>query len=160
MASAGNEGEDACNWSPGSALAVLTAGATNETGDVAAFYSNYGPCVKIVGCTAGGGEVFARLTIKWIGFAVGARLRRPFDPSKRDGRRENRDLVCEPDRRGGERAARDRSRMFDLTKGRTALADGGALLVPAPLHQPQRNWTGGHERIGRRLECSPPLPGC
>ncbi|KAI9009173.1 peptidase S8/S53 domain-containing protein [Hyaloraphidium curvatum] len=46
VASAGNQGEDACNWSPGSALAVLTVGATNRTNEVAT-YSNFGPCVKI-----------------------------------------------------------------------------------------------------------------
>jgi subtilisin family serine protease len=49
VAAAGNDAEDACNWSPGSALAVVTVGATNKTDDRAAFYSNFGPCVKIVG---------------------------------------------------------------------------------------------------------------
>lgn len=44
---AGNDGADACGYSPGSALGTVTVGAT-ERGDSLASYSNGGPCVDIL----------------------------------------------------------------------------------------------------------------
>lgn len=44
---AGNDGEDACDYSPASAMGTVTVGAT-ERGDSLASYSNRGPCVDIL----------------------------------------------------------------------------------------------------------------
>jgi subtilisin family serine protease len=46
VASAGNVGRNACNYSPGSATGVITVGATNKY-DARPWYSNYGNCVSI-----------------------------------------------------------------------------------------------------------------
>lgn len=43
---AGNSTADACNYSPASAPSAITVGATDNT-DAFAYFSNYGPCVKI-----------------------------------------------------------------------------------------------------------------
>lgn len=43
---AGNSAANACNYSPSSAPAALTAGATNNT-DARAYFSNYGTCVDL-----------------------------------------------------------------------------------------------------------------
>ena len=43
---AGNESQDACNYSPAAAKKALTVGATNRS-DVMAYFSNSGPCVDI-----------------------------------------------------------------------------------------------------------------
>ncbi|MFC3493533.1 S8 family peptidase [Glycomyces rhizosphaerae] len=44
---AGNEGQDACNVSPGSEPTAITVGATDEL-DAAASFSNFGECVDIL----------------------------------------------------------------------------------------------------------------
>ncbi|KAF9080638.1 subtilisin-like serine protease [Mortierella sp. AD031] len=43
---AGNDGEDACQFSPASTPGALTVGATDQD-DTIASYSNFGPCVAI-----------------------------------------------------------------------------------------------------------------
>lgn len=45
-AAAGNDSEDACEYSPGSSRAALTVGASNRF-DQVAFFSNYGDCVDV-----------------------------------------------------------------------------------------------------------------
>lgn len=45
-AAAGNDSEDACEYSPGSSRAALTVGASNMF-DQVAFFSNYGDCVDV-----------------------------------------------------------------------------------------------------------------
>ena len=47
VAAAGNDGDDACFYSPGSAPDAITVGATGST-DRRPFYSNYGTCVDIL----------------------------------------------------------------------------------------------------------------
>jgi subtilisin family serine protease len=55
---AGNEGQDACNVSPGSEPSAITVGATDE-GDAAASFSNYGECVDLLAPGVG-------ITSAWI----------------------------------------------------------------------------------------------
>jgi aqualysin 1 len=47
IAAAGNNVDDACNYSPASAANAFTVGATSP-GDLFAFFSNYGPCIDIL----------------------------------------------------------------------------------------------------------------
>ncbi|GAA2268057.1 hypothetical protein GCM10009853_021670 [Glycomyces scopariae] len=56
---AGNEGQDACNVSPGSEPSAITVGATDE-GDAAASFSNFGECVDLLAPGVG-------ITSAWIG---------------------------------------------------------------------------------------------
>ena len=46
VASAGNKGDDACKYSPGSAWGAITVGATNRN-DARPWFSNYGSCVNL-----------------------------------------------------------------------------------------------------------------
>jgi subtilisin family serine protease len=55
---AGNEGQDACNVSPGSEASAITVGATDES-DAAASFSNFGECVDILAPGVG-------ITSAWI----------------------------------------------------------------------------------------------
>ena len=55
---AGNEGQDACNVSPGSEPTAITVGATDED-DAAASFSNFGECVDILAPGVG-------ITSAWI----------------------------------------------------------------------------------------------
>lgn len=55
---AGNEGQDACNVSPGSEPSAITVGATDED-DAAASFSNFGECVDILAPGVG-------ITSAWI----------------------------------------------------------------------------------------------
>ncbi|WP_335989661.1 S8 family peptidase [Glycomyces sp. MUSA5-2] len=55
---AGNEGQDACNVSPGSEPSAITVGATDED-DAAASFSNFGECVDILAPGVG-------ITSSWI----------------------------------------------------------------------------------------------
>lgn len=43
---AGNYGEDACKYSPGSAPGAITVGAIDQN-DAIAYYSNFGKCVDL-----------------------------------------------------------------------------------------------------------------
>lgn len=43
---AGNYGEDACKYSPGSNLGAITVGAIDED-DSVSYYSNFGKCVDM-----------------------------------------------------------------------------------------------------------------
>jgi subtilisin family serine protease len=56
---AGNENRNACNYSPASASAAITVGATTESDQLASF-SNVGPCVDILAPGAG-------ITSAWVG---------------------------------------------------------------------------------------------
>ena len=56
---AGNDSEDACNYSPAAASGPITVGASNKR-DQMTFFSNYGPCVDIF---APGMDI----TSTWIG---------------------------------------------------------------------------------------------
>ena len=47
VVAAGNEGKDACSYSPGRQSWLITVGAT-DVDDVMGRYSNYGPCVDIL----------------------------------------------------------------------------------------------------------------
>ncbi|MEV3935390.1 S8 family serine peptidase [Glycomyces sp. NPDC049804] len=55
---AGNEGQDACNVSPGSEASAITVGATDED-DAAASFTNYGECVDLLAPGVG-------ITSAWI----------------------------------------------------------------------------------------------
>ncbi|WP_205324079.1 S8 family peptidase [Glycomyces sp. YM15] len=55
---AGNEGQDACNVSPGSEPSAITVGATDED-DAAASFSNFGECVDLLAPGVG-------ITSAWI----------------------------------------------------------------------------------------------
>merc|ERR1719324_2164275 len=46
VVAAGNENDDACSYSPASASAAVTVGATTSS-DTRAWYSNYGSCLDI-----------------------------------------------------------------------------------------------------------------
>ena len=46
VVAAGNDNDDACDYSPGSAADAITVGASTSS-DEAAYYSNYGSCVDI-----------------------------------------------------------------------------------------------------------------
>jgi serine protease len=48
IVAAGNSNRNACNYSPASAAAAVTVGATDST-DTRASYSNYGTCLDIFG---------------------------------------------------------------------------------------------------------------
>lgn len=46
VVAAGNDGRDACQYSPAAAEQAITVGATNLR-DQRAYFSNYGPCVDV-----------------------------------------------------------------------------------------------------------------
>ena len=70
---AGNEDDDACRYSPASASAPITVGATDDS-DVRSFFSNYGSCVDIF---APGSDILSTTMRSSTGYKSGTSMAAP-----------------------------------------------------------------------------------